>query len=155
MATTSGSRRLATGKLRCFRVRYLVVQFQPLKRRGLCRIEPELLGLLAEEIALFGIIVEAVHFHFLAPAFDFFRRFLFAVAVEPFNDFLIARTLLDLRFEVVPFYAFEPKEHVIKRTVKMIFADVASHERATFVDRTSKNRVAANPNAGTARRFPR
>src|SRR5260370_31156750 len=82
VATTSRSCRLATGKLRRFRVKYLVVQFQPLKRCGLCRIEPELLGLLAEEIALFGIVVEAVHFHFLAPAFDFFPRFLFAALIH-------------------------------------------------------------------------
>src|SRR5260370_15285428 len=133
---------------------YLVVQFQPLKRRGLCRIEPELLGLLAEEIALFGIVVEAVHFHFLAPAFDFFRRFLFAALIEPFNHLLVACPLLDLRFEIVPFYALEAKERVIQRTIKVILADIPRHKGATFIDCASEDRVATNPNARTARRFP-
>src|SRR5436190_2104168 len=74
---------------------------------------------------------------------------------KPFNHFLIARALLDLRLEIIAFHAFEAKEHVIHRTIEMIFPDIARHESAAFVDRASKNRVATDPNAWTARRFPR
>ena len=90
----------------------------------------------------------------VTPALDFFLRFLFAISVKPFNHFLIARALLDLRLEIIAFHAFEAKEHVIHRTIEMIFPDIARHESAAFVDRASKNRVAADPNPWTARRFP-
>src|SRR5205823_14879760 len=109
---------------RCLPVGDFVVQFQPLERCGLGWIEPEFSGLLAEEIALFRIVVESVHFHFLAPACDFFRPFLFAIAVEPFNHFLIARSVFNLGFEIVTLHALETEQRVIERAIKVIFTDV-------------------------------
>ena len=99
------------------------------------------------------MIVETACFHLFGPAFDFFRHFLFAALIEPLDHLLITRALLDLRFEIGAVHAFETKEHVIKRTIEMIFADVPCHERAAFVDGAAKNGVAANSNVRTARRF--
>src|SRR6266480_4171867 len=132
-----------------------IVDFQPLEGCRLRRIEPEFLDLFAEELALFRVIIETACLDLFGPTFDFLRRFLFAALIEPLDYFLVARALLDLRFEIVAFHAFETKEHVIQRTIEVIFPDIARHESAAFVDRASKNRVAADPNARTARRFPR
>ena len=47
---------------------YHIVGFEPLERCGLCRIEPELPGLFAEEIALFSVVVEAAGLRLDSPA---------------------------------------------------------------------------------------
>ena len=70
------------------------------------------------------------------------------------KDFLVARALFDLRFEVVTVHTFETKEHVIEWTIEMIFADVPGDERAAFIDRSPENCIAADANTWTARRFP-
>jgi hypothetical protein len=92
--------------------------------------------------------------HFVAPPLDLSWGFLFAASVKPFDYFLVACALLDLRFEIVAFHSFETKKHVIERTIEMIFANVPSHERAAFVDRSAKYGIAANSNVRTTRRFP-
>src|SRR5947199_2177788 len=135
------------------RVRNSIVDFEPLERCRFGRIESEFLDLFAEELALFRMIVETACLHFFSPAFDFVRRFLFAVLVEPFHDFLVACALFDLRFEVVALHTFETKDHVIERTIEVIFANISRYQRATFIDCTSKNRVTANANPWTAWRF--
>src|SRR6266478_997215 len=140
---------------RRFRVRDLVIHLQPLEQGRLRRIKAERLYLFGKPIAPLRIVMRPGCYDLVAPAFDFFLRFLFAISVKPFNHFLITRPLLDLRLEIVAFYALKAKEHVIDWAIEMIFADVPSHERAAFVNRASKNRVTTNPNARTARRFPR
>ena len=133
---------------------YHIVGFEPLERCGLCRIEPELLGLFAEEIALFRVVVEAAGLRLDSSARDFLGRFLFAIAVEPFDDFLIARSVFNLGFEIVPFNALETEQRVIERAIKVIFTDVSRYERAAFIDRSPENCIAADANTWTARRFP-
>src|SRR5437764_8539674 len=140
---------------RRFRVTCFVIHLQPLEQGRFRWIKAERLHLLGKPIASFRIIVRPGRYDLVAPALDLILRFLFAVSVKPFNHFLIARALLDLRLEIVAFHAFEAKEHVIHRTIEMIFPDVAGHESAAFVNRASKNRVAADANARTTRRFPR
>ena len=132
-----------------------VIHLQPLEQGRFRWIKAERLYLLGKPIASFWIIVRPGRYDLVTPALDFFLRFLFAISVKPFNHFLIARALLNLRLEIIAFHPFEAKEHVIHRTIEMIFPDIARHESAAFVDRASKNRVAADPNAWTARRFPR
>ena len=75
------------------------------------------------------------------------------VLIEPFDDLLIACSLLDLRFEIISPYAFESEEHVIERTIEMIFADVPRHQCPALVDRAAKNRVTPDANTRTARRL--
>ena len=86
---------------------------------------------------------------------DLIRRLFLAVLIEPLRHLLIARAVLDLRLEVVALHPFESKEHVIERTIEMIFANISRDQRATFVDRPSENGVTANANTRTARCFLR
>src|SRR5213594_572058 len=90
---------------------------------------------------------------FIAPALDFVRHLLLAIAIEPFHHFLIASAIFDLRFEIGPLHAFEAEERVVERTIEMVFADVAGDEGAAFVERAPKNCVTANADAWTARCF--
>jgi hypothetical protein len=136
------------------RVRNSIVDLQPLERRRLRRIEPKFLALFDKELVLFQIVVETAGLHFFAPAFDLRRCFLLAASVEPFNHLLVARALLDLRFEISAFYAFEAEERAIQRTIEMIFPDVPRYERPAFIDCAAKNGVTAHANARTTRRFP-
>ena len=135
---------------RLLRVRDSIVDFQPLECRGLDRIEAELLGLFSEEIAFSGIVKEALGLHFFGPSPDFLRRFLLAASIEPFDNLLVACSLLDLRFEIISPYAFESEKHVIERTIEVILADIPRHECPAFVDRAAQNRVSADANARTA-----
>ena len=112
---------------RLLRVRDSIVDFQPLECRGLDRIEVEILGLLAKEIALLRIVVETAGLHLFGPASDFLRRFRLSALIEPFDNLLVACSLLDLRFEIISPYAFESEEHVIERTIEVILTDVPGH----------------------------
>jgi hypothetical protein len=135
------------------RVRNSIVNFQPVERRCLGRIQPKLFAFCDEIVVLLQIVVETAGFNPLAPALDFRPCFLLAASVEPFNHLLIARALLDLRSEIVALHTFETKEHAIQRTIEMIFPDVPRYERPAFVDGAAKNGVAAHANTRTARRF--
>ena len=90
------------------------------------------------------MVVETAGLHFVSPAFDFLLRFLFAGLVEPFDHFLVACALLDLRFEIVSLHTFETKDNVIERTIEVIFANISRYQRATFIDCAAKNCVTAN-----------
>src|SRR5213592_4440698 len=138
---------------RLLRVRDSVVDFKPLERCGLCRVQPELPSLLAEEIALFWMVIEAAGLHFFSPASDFLCRFLLAVLIEPFDDLLVPCSRLDLRFEIVALYAFETEKHIVERTIKMVLADVPRHQGAALINCPAKNRVTPDANARTARRL--
>ena len=112
---------------RLLRVRDSIVDFQPLECRGLDRIEVEILGLLAKEIALLRIVVETAGLHLFGPSSDFPGRFRLAALIQPCDDFSVACSLLDLSFEIVSLYAFESEEHVIERTIEVILTDVPGH----------------------------
>jgi hypothetical protein len=112
---------------RLLRVGNSIVHFQPLERRRFRRIESEFLDLFAEELLLFGMIVKAACLNLISPAFDFLRCFLFACLVKPFDYFLVACALFDLRFEIVALHAFETKDHVIQRTIEVILANISRH----------------------------
>jgi len=99
------------------------------------------------------MVIEAARLHFLAPSFDCRRSFLLAALIEPFDYFLVARTLLDLRLKIRGRHTFETEKHIIERTIEVIFADVACNERAALVNCAPENGVAANANSRTARRF--
>jgi hypothetical protein len=134
-------------------IRDFVVHFQPLKCRGFRRIESKFANFFAEEISLFRMVVETACFDFVSPAFNFLWRFLYAGTVEPFYDFLVARSLLDLRLEIVAFHVFETEEHVIERTIEVIFADISRHQGAAFIDGAAKDCVTSDGEARTARGF--
>ena len=73
--------------------------------------------------------------------------------IEPLGNLLIVGPGFDERLKVVALNALEPKQHVIKRTIKMVFADIPPKQRTAFVDRAPQNGVAAHPRFRTARRF--
>ncbi len=52
---------------RLLRVRDSIVDFKPLERCCLCRIEPEFFDLFAEELALFRMVVEAAGLNLFGP----------------------------------------------------------------------------------------
>src|SRR5439155_195636 len=83
----------------------------------------------------------------------FFFAFRSAVAIDPFRNFVIACAGLDESFEIIALNALETEEHVIERTIEMVFADVAPKQRTAFIDRAPQNGVAAHPRFRTARRF--
>src|SRR5207249_779819 len=135
------------------RVTDFIVDLQPLECCRLRRIEAEFPGLFAEEFAFFRMIVETARLDFFSPPFDFLRRFLFAARVKPLDHLLVTRALLDLRFEILALHALETEQHVIERTIEVVFADLPRHQRAAFIDGASKNGEAADSNARTPRCF--
>ena len=54
-------------------------------------------------------------------------RLFLAVKLEPLRHLLVARAIFDLGLEIRTFYALKTKQHVIERTIKVIFADIAGH----------------------------
>src|SRR5947209_11095883 len=133
----------------------LIVGLEPIEESRLLRLELVNRHLLDEPVALFGIVVRVRFLNFITPRFHFFRRFFIAVVIEPFCHFLIARALLHRCLEIVALHALEPKEHVIERTIEMIFADVSPEKRAAVVISSRQNRVAPDSRPRTARRFLR
>src|SRR5437879_13924941 len=109
--------------LRCLRMAGFVVGFEPVEQTYLRGIETEGLCLFDEPIASLRIIVRSRCFDFIAPAFDFFGRFLFAVLIEPFSHLLVACPFLDLRLEILALPCLTSKDPVIQRTMKMIFVE--------------------------------
>ena len=99
------------------------------------------------------MVVETTRLYLLDPTFDFPRRFLFAAWIEPFDHLLVARALLNLGFEIVILHTFETEQHIIERTIEMMFADVPRHERAAFIDGAAKDGIAAYSNTRTPRVF--
>ena len=141
--------------LRCLFVTHSVVGLQPIEHWCRPRIETERFQLLDVPVAFLRIVVIILFHHFLTPGSLFFCAFRNAVAIEPFGNVLIAGAGFDERLEVVALNALEPKEHVIERTIKMVFADVPPKQRTAFVDRAPQNGVTADPRFRTARRFLR
>src|SRR5205823_6585541 len=140
-------------KLRRFFVAHLVVGLQPIKQRCRFWIEAERFQLLDVPVAFLRIVIRICLQHFLTPSAPFLLAFRRPAAIDPFRDFIIAGASLDERFEIIALNALEPEEHVIERTIEMIFADVAPKQRTAFIDRAPQNGVAAHPRFRTARRF--
>src|ERR1700736_6707425 len=109
--------------LRRFLVAHPVVNFEPIEQCRLSWIEPERFHLLDEPVAPLRIIVGICRRDLVAPAFDFIRRFLLAIGIQPLRHLLVARAALDLRLEIRAFYSLKPEEHIIERTIEMVFAD--------------------------------
>ena len=108
---------------------------------------------LAEELALFRMVVEAAGLNLFGPTFDFFWCFFLAALIEPFDHLLVACSLLDLRFEIISPYAFESEKRVVEGAIEMVFGDLPRHQCPAFVDRAAKNRVTPEANARAARRL--
>jgi len=131
----------------------VIVGFEPIEQSQRCRIESEWLCLFHKSVTTLRIIVWPGRFYLVAPTFDFIQGLWLATLIEPFCHLLITGAVLDLRFEVVAFYPFEAEEHVIERTIKMIFTDITRYKRAAFVDRATQDRITPNPDPWTPRCF--
>src|SRR5437660_5965802 len=140
-------------KLRRVFVAHLVVGLQPIKQWCRFWIEAERFQLLDVPVAFLRIVIRICLQHFLTPDSLFLLAFRRPAAIDPFRDFIIARSGLDERFEIIALNALEPEEHVIERTIEMVFADIAPKQRPTFIDRAAQNDVTAHTRFRTARWF--
>src|SRR5438067_11755517 len=140
-------------KLRRFFVAHFVVGLQPIEQWCRFRIETERVQLLDVPIAFLWVVVRILFHYFLTPGTLFFFAFRSAVAINPCRDFGIACAGLDECLEIIALNALETEEHVIERTIEMVFADIAPKQRTAFIDRASQNGVTAHPRFRTARRF--
>src|ERR1017187_3063730 len=102
-----------------------VVCFKPVERGALLRVQSELLAFFGEVSALFRIFHHAAGFHFIGPGLDFSRRFLGAVGQQPAADILIIFCGLNGGLELPAVDALETEEHVVQRTIVMIFAQLS------------------------------
>src|SRR6266566_7177591 len=144
---------LTRRKLRRFFVAHLVVGLQPIKQRCRFWIEAERFQLLDVPVAFLRIVIRIYFQHFLTPSAPFLLAFRRPAAINPFRDFIIARAGLDERFEISALNALEAKQHVIERTIEMVFADIAPKQGTAFIDRAPENGVAADTRFRTPRRF--
>ncbi len=76
----------------------------------------------------------------------------FAVPCEPIhiNHVRVGRVRLHLCLEIVSRHALEAEEHVIQRTIEMVFADIAGEECAAFIRGARENCVPAEAGARAA-----
>src|SRR6185503_11685792 len=111
-----------------------------------CRfwIEAERLQLVDVPVAFLRIVVIIYLQHFLTPSALFLLAFPRPAAINPFRDFIIARIGLDERLEIVALNPLETEDHVIERTIEMVFADIAPKQRPTFIDGAAQNDVTAH-----------
>src|SRR6476646_8586513 len=144
---------LSRRKLRRFFVAHFVVGLQPIEQWCRFWIEAERLQLLDVPVTFLRIVVIIYFQHFLTPSALFLLAFPRPAAINPFRDFIIARAGLDERLEIVALNPLETEEHVIERTIEMIFPDVAPKQRTAFIDRATHNGVTAHTRFRTARWF--
>src|SRR6478736_6357374 len=144
---------LSRRKLRRFFVAHFVVGLQPIEQWCRFWIEAERFQLLDVPVAFLRIVVIIYLQHFLTPGALFLLAFRSPAAMDPFRDFIIARAGLDERFEIIALNALETKEHVIERTIEMVFADIAPKQRPTFIVRAAQNDITPLPRFRTALRF--
>ena len=110
-----------------------VIRFEPVERAGLLRVQSEFGAVLDEEGAFFRVFHRAARFHFIRPSFDFCRRFRRTVGLQPSADVFVIFRGLNGGFEVIAVDAFETEEHVVQRTIVMIFAQLARDAGAAFI----------------------
>jgi len=111
-----------------------VVRFKPVERAALLRVQSELGAVLDEVGALFRIFYHAACFHFIRPRFDFNRRLLCAIGLQPSADIFIIFRGLNGGLELAAVDAFEAKKHIVQRTIVMIFAERPRNAGAAFVN---------------------
>jgi hypothetical protein len=111
-----------------------VIRFKPVERCVRFRIQSELGAVLNEVSALFRILHQAAGFHFIRPRFDFSRRLFRAVGLQPSADIFIIFRGLNGGFELAAINALETEEHVVQRTIIMIFAECTCEAGAAFVN---------------------
>src|SRR5205085_2565521 len=142
-------------RLRRLFVSRFVVHLEPIEQRRRERIEPVRLQLFYKPIAFFRIVIRIRSLDLIAPGLHFLWRLFLAVAIEPGRHFFLARAFLDLRLEVVALHPLETEEHVIERTIEMVFADISSQKSAALVVGARQNCITTDPFPRTAGRFLR
>jgi len=114
--------------------RLAIVRFEPVERGVHLRIEPQRGTAFDEERALFWVLHRAAGFRFIRPGFDFSRRLGRAVGLQPGADLLIIRRSLHGGFELLAGNALEAEEHIVQRTIVMIFAQRSRQAGAALID---------------------
>lgn len=117
-----------------------IVRFEPVEGAIRLWIQPELGAVLNEGTATLRIFHRAARFHLIRPGFDFERRFRGAVGLQPGADILIIGRGLNSGFELLAGDALEVEEHIVQRTIVMIFAQRPRQAGATFVNGTADDR---------------
>lgn len=116
-----------------------VVRFKPVEGAIRLGIQHELGATLHEVSPFLRIFHQTAGFHFVRPGFDFRRRFRRAIGLQPGADVLIVFRGLNGSLELLAGDAFERKEHIIERTIVMIFAEGTRQAGAAFINGTGGN----------------
>ena len=111
-----------------------VVRFEPVERGALLRVQSELGAFSMKKARFLRILHRAAGLHFVRPGFDFHRRFLRAVGLQPGADVFVIFRGLNGGFELAAVDALETEEHVVQRTIVMIFAERSRDAGAAFVN---------------------
>ena len=114
-----------------------VVGFEPIERGVGFWIEHELGAALNEVGATLRIFHRTAGFHFIRPCFDFGGRFRLAVGLQPDADVFIIFGGLNGGLKLLAVDSLETEEHVVQRTIVMIFAQRACQAGAAFVNGTA------------------
>ena len=127
-----------------------VVSVQPIEQSRFLGIEPKRFGLFHKPFPLFGVIVWARSFNFIAPAPDFLGCLLLTGLIEPFRHLLIAGAIFDLRLEICSRHTFKTEQRVIERTIEMVFPDISCDQCPAFINGAAEDSVTANSDSRTS-----
>ena len=130
-----------------------VVRFEPVERGVRFRIQSDLGAVLNEVSTSLRIFHRAAGFHFIRPGFDFSRRFLRAVRLQPGADVFIIFRGLNGGFELLAGDALETEEPVVQRRIVIIFAERSRQAGAAFVNSPAGDRESGDAFARTVRGF--
>jgi hypothetical protein len=111
-----------------------VVLVEPVERRARFRIQSELGTILNEVGALFWVIHHAFSLNSVRPGLDLSRRPLCAVGLQPIPDLFISFRSSNDCFELLAIDSLEAEEHVVQRTIVMIFTERPGQAGAAFVN---------------------
>ncbi len=121
-----------------------IVGIEPVERGARLGIDPNLLAVLNEECPTLRIFAHAAGFQAIRPRLDFHSRFWRAVRLQPGADLLIIRRGRNRRCELLFGNALEAEEHIVQRTIVMIFPKFSRQIGAAFVNGPSRNDKSVN-----------
>ena len=126
-------------------------RFEPVEPRARFRIQSELGAVLNEVSALFWILHRAVSFHCIRPSLDLSRCPFCAVGLQPAPDLFICLRNSNGRFELFSIDSLEAEQHVVQRTIVMIFTERSSQAGAAFVHGPARDGESADAFARAVR----
>jgi len=99
----------------------LIVCLEQIESGACFSNEAEYRAVVNESIPLLVRLHGTAGLHFIGPCFNFRRRLRMTMRKQPCADFFVGLGGFHGGFELLARYAFEREEHVIQRTIVMIF----------------------------------